>query len=694
MKPVTLRINSKIVDLYGEESLGLDFGIMDIEDISKIVGGISVNFTVPATANNCSIFGKPTEINSLSKLPYRILDVKLYVDGLDINVDSCEIISANSDEIEIRLFTSAATLFNALKTSKMSDLDLRDYDHYINGDTIQARLNASDGVVYPLLNSMQIQNTNLLNDTDNLIRSSTMLPCLYADSAIEKIFGSLGYSVINKIDLKGNKVVFPPVLDFRRNKNNRRYLGRATNPTDTITVQPIDIYPIYFNTFFPDSDSAGEQEFFRNIFPLPILQDQLNMFISDNIKRIKISLTFYIYNPNSSAISIDTYWITNAFFGGNQKTRRLTNHIIPAGQTVLIDESIEVKDIKEFYVLRFVCLAGSGSSFGQITLPDLTIEECEIKQGGLIRYDTAPITHQIKNMRYLNANSLINEEWTWAEFLKEYLSLFNAVPFVNTLRKEVTLSNIGEVLDNIGTAYNWTNKVDYTEPIDVTFKPDTVGILNNFTFDEIVKRQGDDLNGDSPAEVTPLSEANFTLAIDNENLGEEVTLIESKFCSSLQSDVMQGKNVANVPLFVEIQAATPNNRPTKYTRNEMNQAFLLVRQGDGTIDFRKDANDFTPSLFTISDYYIAWYIDDDQELNLGWGNSLVSVFYKFFTNALTNYKKISIRLNLNPVDIRTLDFQRPVYISGVYYYINAVNGYDPINGGSTEVELIKLNPYG
>jgi hypothetical protein len=46
------------------------------------------------------------------------------------------------------------------------------------------------------------------------------------------------------------------------------------------------------------------------------------------------------------------------------------------------------------------------------------------------------------------------------------------------------------------------------------------------------------------------------------------------------------------------------------------------------------------------------------------------------------------------VDIRTLDFQRPVYISGVYYYINAVNGYDPINGGSTEVELIKLNPYG
>lgn len=681
MRPVTLRINSRIVDLLPDVSFGIDFSVFKVEELTDRSGGFSTTISIPATANNRQIFGNPQEITSISANPYRILPCRLYVDGVDVNVDSCEILTASDTEIEIRLYTAVSGIYFGMNNDNIEDIDLRDLDHYVTGVNIYDRLNVDQGIVYPLLNSMQQLNTALLNNTDKEIRSRTMLPCIYGDIMIERIFGKYGYQVTNNIDFGGNLVAFAPHGEWRRNKSPLRYLGVYTNPTDVMTFQSPTAFPLWFNTYAPESDSVNEQEFFRKSVANPALQGDFEYYVWDNLKQLKMNMGFYFTNPSTFAVGFEVRW----FYSGAPNIIRVDNYTAPAGQTIFIDQTLDFLNVKEgttiYMWIRLPFGQFSGGSY--ITNPQLIVYDVEIDKGGLVDVSKATTSPTI-NARYCTANSIIDQDQTVGEFLIEYLKLFSGVIQFDNLRKRVEIIEYNRILQNINNAVIWTNKVDHSEDPIVSLKPDAFAKRNNFTYKEPIKKSGKTSTGEQLADPEIPPYVNSFIQVDAENLRDKADVIKSEFAFAYTSILMDGITMANVPLYTEINNNT-------YYRNTLNQIVLFIRSATDPIDF---INTDTAVTSSVNDYRIAWFFDESQPYSLGWAANLLDKYYNYLQRSIKTFKKVTMRVQLNPVDIRNLNFQKPVYISGTYYYINAVNGYDPVSGGSTDVELIKLSPYG
>lgn len=336
------------------------------------------------------------------------------------------------------------------------------------------------------------------------------------------------------------------------------------------------------------------------------------------------------------------------------------------------------------------------SNAGQLLDPSYTITDVTINEGGKVE----PLDRIDYPTRWVTANSIPKQSWKWGDLVREYLKLTGGVMQFDHIRKKVYFSRLNAIQDNLANPYLWTNKVDHTEPPNIEFANDQYGQRNNFTFEEPLSQQSEDANGDPLPRFDPIDGTNFTQTINNTNLKPEEDLIESDFSFSRQVEMFIGYDVARVPTYKYIVPQTPDtfDAPISFERNSIGQPIVLIRQ---VTDYATPLEvyrefDLYPAgaILTKYTYNVAWFIDRDQELSLGWGANLVETFYSYLVDIITNYKKVTLRLRLNAVDIKNLNFQRPVYISGTYYYINAVNGYDPISGESTEVELIKLNPYG
>jgi hypothetical protein len=704
MKPVTLRINSKIVDLYGEESLGLDFASFDVDEVTKRKGALSINFQVPPTANNCLILGNAQEINSRDTKPYNIFEARLYVDGIDIAITKCELISASRDGFELRLFNEDSGVFLALKERTIGELDLQALDHMQNGGNVYGRIAAPAFIVYPLLHSNE---GAFPNPAGRTMITYMGLPCLYMDSLISLMFLSLGYGVIDTIT--DAKIALPPSDTFKRNKDKRRYLGTA-RCTQPFNLDFGNVNKLTFDTF--ESNTGYPFEFFEGLFD-PILPPfsqagEIGSWIrvADEIKNFKATFTASVTNPNSSSSSLEVEWSLydsgNTLIENNLGSRIFT---IPAGQTVTISytlntSSLFTANVEDSLRLNFVWVGGASST---VNSAELTIDDLTVETGGEVqRYEAVKTSSPLQRLNYptrwVTANSIPKQNWKWGDLIREYLKLTSGVITFDHIAKKVYLTKMSALEDNIGTAYNWTNKVDYfTEPV-IEFANDQYAQRNNFTYKPPFTDQHEDENGDPYPLFTALDGTDFTQQIANTNLKAEEDLIDSEFSFSRQIIRFDGLNVAHVPQYRYVEtAANVLDAPLGFQRNSVGQPIVLLREmtdAGSPLTVQMEDDLYSPSTHVVNTWYVSHFIDSTQPISLGWGTNLVEEFYDYLIGIVTNYKKVTLRLNLNPVDIRTLDFQRPVYISGVYYYINAVNGYDPINGGSTEVELIKLNPYG
>lgn len=691
MRPVTLRINNRIVDLKGGESLGIDFASFDVDEVTKRKGALSINFTVPATANNRQIFENAQEVTNLGTLPFQILSARLYVEGVDVNITRCELMSATQDEFELRLYNDDSAVFLALKERTLGELDLSTLDHFQRGSDVASRVDQTAFITYPLLQSSEIDFPH--NNTDRRLVTYAALPCLYMDSLISLMFLELGYGVIDTIT--DQKLALPPSENFKRNKDKRRYLGTASYPSLAIPVGT----SIIFNTFV--NNAGYNVEFFQGSFIDAVSVTPAKygeIYLADDIQDLDMTfdftidmdvLPYYSFNVtydylDPDGVILDT--LQNSFYenyAGGVVT--YSDHFVSPSKWVGQQGNRIV-----------VSIGPIGGLVAELQNPSLTINDLKINAGGKVE----PLGRIDNPDRWVTANSIPKQTWKWGDLIREYLKLTGGVMQFDHIRKKVYFSRLNIIEDNLANPYLWTNKVDDTDPPKIEFANDQYGQRNNFTYEEPLSQQSEDANGDPLPRFDPIDGTNFTQTINNTNLKPEEDLIESDFSFSRQVEMFIGYDVARVPTYKYIIPQTPDtfDAPISFERNSIGQPIVLIRQ---VTDYATPLEvyrefDLYPSgaILTKYTYNVAWFIDTDQPLSLGWGANLVDTFYSYLIDIITNYKKVTLRLRLNAVDIKNLNFQRPVYISGTYYYINAVNGYDPISGESTEVELIKLNPYG
>jgi hypothetical protein len=75
-------------------------------------------------------------------------------------------------------------------------------------------------------------------------------------------------------------------------------------------------------------------------------------------------------------------------------------------------------------------------------------------------------------------------------------------------------------------------------------------------------------------------------------------------------------------------------------------------------------------------------------------NNLYKFYYEDYVYNLNSKdsKLVSLYLLLNNLDIKNIDFTKLVRIGTTLYYLNLVDGYNPLSNELTKVELLKYNP--
>jgi hypothetical protein len=53
-------------------------------------------------------------------------------------------------------------------------------------------------------------------------------------------------------------------------------------------------------------------------------------------------------------------------------------------------------------------------------------------------------------------------------------------------------------------------------------------------------------------------------------------------------------------------------------------------------------------------------------------------------------KLVACKAYLNTVDIMTLDFSKLIYLDGVLFRLNKIKDYNPVDLGTTEIQLLKV----
>ena len=126
---IRLVINGRDADVLQTETIVGEYAIAPIGDISKRVGARSIQFKLPKTANNKAIFESSEIATSTSKIPYRNLPCRIYVDGVDMNMQFC-ILENVEDNYNNRMYGGNPDIFRELKNKKLSDLDLNHLNHH------------------------------------------------------------------------------------------------------------------------------------------------------------------------------------------------------------------------------------------------------------------------------------------------------------------------------------------------------------------------------------------------------------------------------------------------------------------------------------------------------------------------------------------------------------------------------------
>tara|TARA_R110000765_G_scaffold409795_1_gene508203 strand:+ start:2818 stop:4401 length:1584 start_codon:yes stop_codon:yes gene_type:complete len=107
-------------------------------------------------------------------------------------------------------------------------------------------------------------------------------------------------------------------------------------------------------------------------------------------------------------------------------------------------------------------------------------------------------------------------------------------------------------------------------------------------------------------------------------------------------------------------------------------------------------DDSSSPILTFGNVWVRDY-DDAQNTYTAYsiGSGLYETYYKSMIEMIKENPRIrDVYINLKIKDIINLDLRKLVYIDGVYWRINKINDYSPLNNETTKVELVKWIFYG
>jgi hypothetical protein len=641
-----LYIEDELIDLIGDEQISTDYAIAEIGNFATRSGFRSINFDIPKTANNNRILSNSYLVNNSTPRPYRRLKARVYVDGIDQNIRFADIESVQ-DTYNMRLYGGSANFFDIIKERKIDELQyLPSLAHeQILNEVFDSRQN-NDGFIYPLIDFHADSPNSIMSNTSKTFNVQFCYPCLFVDEMLENICTDAGYalnnSLLNDANYQSADLIFVPTF-----LNPRFFNAGSTTEINTIQNSIVEA-PIHYA--FPILNTSYSE---------PIGSETGTWNVDGALTTYPITVTDTIYFYEIPVSGEYTF----SLIGNGLQTLPVVALILKRNGTTLEEVaalSSTVGPATWAVTLSYTTNALAGEQYVAyyISLTSFTIEQANYQY-----------LSNVVNFNY------IESKLKQSEFLKAYLQMFSCLVTVDEDTKTVNINKFNELFENIPLAIDWSDKIDYSEENNLEFSFDKYGQENSLEY-----------KADASIDEQFIQGANGVITIDDNTLPFSAEIVKLPFSATEMDARLEAFVIPKIKIFTTDANRTPATQPT----NKVEPRILLLERV--TTVPSVIYTDGTTTVTTNVDLPLAWFMAGGKQLNLGFGNNLITLYYGGLQSVLTRTKIVTEQIRLNALDIQQLDFLKPVFLSkhNAYFYISKISGFTYGSSESTEVELVKL----
>lgn len=625
-------VGNNELDLTGNERIQIKHQAAPVANALVPASSYSVEFEIPMTANNRSIFGFNDIITTDDDNIFSVYECRAENNGVDLRITSVEVTSF--DPLRIRLYGGSAGLMEIIRDAKLSDLDLSDLDHTWDDTTITSSLTLTN-YCYPIINY------GPLVDDSNDVPVEYLYPAVYVDELVNRIVDDAGYTLSNELDADPHytKLIIPfsntrPKTMTDDEKANIGFEVYSTGQTITLLTETE-------MTFGVEVSDPGSH-FATNRYTAPY-----DMYAG-----------FYLKVSARSAVALTTTNVTFALYKYDGITDTLLNQAT--------------------YLLT--------ATYADVVVSEFQNQYHEIEAGDEVYITITPASQNVNIQGGVDAEgdgysrwSLLSAldtmiiGWTWrvginlpeltqAQLLTYVMRSFAGMLGVNEITKVVSIVTFDTVVANIATGKDWTDKVDLSiKPVKTFEYPESIGKITKLRYaddDNVIKPTGTDYE--------------FTVG---RKLEAEKILYEAPFaaCES------ESKFTFAVPV-VDIEVNGESEPKPRILLNRLRRYSTPLNFTLGGVTVDSDGVVNVPYFYDIANSH-----------DLTWTKLRSNNLANYLT-MLTKPRGLDIYIRLSDADINQLDHSVPVYLGTVgdevynaWFYVSEVN--QNMNGSS----LCKLN---
>jgi hypothetical protein len=675
-------IEDQIIDLLQDISTDFTYAIDDVRDFGSRNTSFSRTISIPATAKNNKILGFAFELGMAHEhnmdlpnvntnfTPSQAAKCEVYIDKIQIFKGVIRIleivINKGSIEYQCAVFGELGGFITELGNKRLEDLDFSEYNHTWNVTTIQNSwdtINGS-GYYYPLIDYGDVS-----TGKDDF-HVSTFRPALYVKEYIEKIFEGTSYTLncdfFNTDFFK--KLIIPNNSQGIRGTNDRFLLGTKTISqillnSNTPTARNANL-PFDTTTLLNFTENAGKSIFTYTDGTKTIRTTASVSGTYQTDAASSITATLYIAGVAVQSFTQNTFSANNPFSFNIDYTGSIAN-------TNQVRLEISVPVTANTYIV--------------------TITSANI--------NLAQITSQIVDVAY-NGVVSINENLPKGIFQKDFFlsvcKMFNLYVYQDNINeRQINISPyIDFYSDSVANSLDWSQKIDVGSTMSI--KP--MSQLNARYYAYKYTPDSDYYNDNYQKKY-------------GQTYGDNIYDSEFDFVKDTAST-----QIIFAPSVLKLHSGQDKYHTDIYKLSNNNTQedpmdsvirILMAKKITGITQW-KIQQDGGGTLATITSYGYAGHLDDPYnptiDINFGVPKELQFPATTYPTNNLFNTyhlpylleitdmesKLLSCKMYLNTLDIYNLDFSKYIWINGVLFRLNKVDGYNPMDYQTTKVNLLKV----
>lgn len=653
---VTLRINGTVVPVPPTLKLAGSYGITLSPDLVTIGAVRTISIQLPASPWLLNLLGNPEQPSTTTVAAFDGIPAQLEEDGIDMRIEFAAVLYASTERVELRLYGGSSDFYADIKALKLPDLNLSDLDHTYDATEIQARLQSTSGVLYPII---QYGNTSyganaIRMDNDNI------RPAVYLADIVEAIAADQGYTLAG--DVIESAYYLKLVLPFTYAK--ARVPGSYFDGVGFLVGKGTD------------QVVAGGAT--ANVVLDTEVSDPQNVWQYDGTKYCLVAPVAGYYKVFYRAVAdYSLYWET--------QTIRLRKDPVTGTDTVLeeytssnfgsgITGEYGHEHTSALYYLEAgdkLYLQWYNQSAAPVTLlsgtsPTDLQYRCRIQL-----YGVDDVTVEYGDRWYVAANL---PDMAQTDLLRWICWRFGCFAIANPITKTLTLKSYANVLARIdsGDVADWSAKLDLVTAPVVTLDRGKLAQRNTLTWTE-------------DNTVPEVRGADYELVVDSKVLPAVTELYKAPFAASRYGTILLQRLV--VPEILTHELDTDSG--VFKTSNRQPRVLVSRDYTAGTsIAFRTTASG---TIFSTTDINRPYFVDLLTSWSVGWRYNAVEQELDGFLTLLQNMRPVTCRLRLTAADIHQLDQLQPVWIDRYNCYFLPVRVDEHLYGSGTS-DVVTLIP--